>query len=156
MLLFFAVWAQTDCIPAVSLERQLNKVICLQNHETESFSSPHHCLCIALQVCVCERERERERERQSGKILFSNQLSPWRWLGPWDLGGLLPWRPKGHLTPITSDVMFTLQLNKEDKSECKEWSLVRLLNQNKENIWDNQSLWMPSIVNTGTWARQFQ
>ncbi len=53
MVLYLCVCVQRhqECgLPAL---RQLNKVICLQHHETECFSSPHHCLSTAFQVCVC-------------------------------------------------------------------------------------------------------
>lgn len=73
-----SVQRQQEC--GLSVLRQLNKVICLKHHETKSFSSPHHCLSTAFQVCVCTCVCV------SGKILFSNQPSPWRWPAPWDLG----------------------------------------------------------------------
>lgn len=71
-----SVQGRQEC--GLSILRQPNKVICLQHHETESFSSPHHCLSTAFQLCICMCVW--------GYILFSNQPSPWRWPAPRDLG----------------------------------------------------------------------
>lgn len=81
----------------LSIFRQPNKVICLQHHQTKSFSLSQPLFIYRFSKALCV----------SGNILFS-KLAMLEMTGALEFRTPLPGQPKGHLTPITSDVMFTL------------------------------------------------
>lgn len=83
---------------ALSIFRQPNKVICLQHHQTKSFSLSQPLFIYRFSKALCV----------SGNILFSKLAMPPEMTGALEFRTPLPGQPKGHLTPITSDVMFTL------------------------------------------------
>lgn len=93
-LLYLAVRVQTDCIPAVSL----NKVICLQHHETESFSSPNFLSGTFHYERERERQRGRERKRETFFLeLATNQVPDDDQCICGAFTTPLPWQPKGQI-----------------------------------------------------------